>query len=56
MYPNAEALIDYVNDPAIIADLARVFMREDPQKALKLFKRAGKCVEEVECLLNLKKV
>lgn len=45
-----------MSDGAIIADLARVFMREDPQKALKLFKRAGKCVEMVECLLSLKKV
>lgn len=31
-------------------------MREDPQKALKLFKKAGKSIEIVECLLVLGKV
>ena len=31
-------------------------MRDDPEKALLLFKRAGKSIEIVECLLSLKKV
>lgn len=48
-------LIEFVSDKATIADLARVFMRDDPEKALMLFKRAGKSIEIVECLLAMKK-
>ncbi|KAH0573171.1 WD40 repeat protein [Spironucleus salmonicida] len=55
-FENAEALIEYVTDKNTIADLARVFMRDNPEKALNLFKRAGKSLEIVECLLSLKKV
>lgn len=55
-YDQAERLIEYITDKNTIADLARVYMRDDPEKALALFKKAGKSVEIVECLLNLKKV
>lgn len=56
MYDQAEALIEYVTDKNTIADLARVFMRDDAEKALRLFQKAGKSIEIVECLLALKKV
>lgn len=55
-YEQAERLIEYISDKNIIADLARVYMRDNPEKALELFKRAGKSVEIVECLINLKKI
>ncbi|CAL6061016.1 WD40_repeat protein [Hexamita inflata] len=56
LYDQAEKLIEYVTDKNTIADLARVFMRDDPEKALRLFKKAGKSIEIVECLLVLGKV
>ena len=56
MYAQAEKLIDYVTDKNTIADLARVFMQENPEKALKLFKKAGKSIDIVDCLLALGRI
>lgn len=55
-YNEAERLIENVNDINIVADLARVYMKDDPDKALVLFKRAGKSCEIVHCLIALGKI
>lgn len=55
-YSDAERLIDNVNDMNIVADLARVYMKDDPDKALVLFKRAGRSREIVDCLIALGKI
>lgn len=55
-YSEAERLIDHVTDMNIVADLARVYMKDDPDKALALFKRAGRSREIVDCLIALGKI
>lgn len=55
-YGEAERLIDNVTDMNIVADLARVYMKDDPDKALVLFKRAGQSREIVDCLIALGKI
>lgn len=56
LYADAERLIGYVTDKQTIVDLARVFMRDQPEKSLALFKRAGRSREIVDCLIALGKL